>query len=343
MKRTYLVPKDGTGSHQDPYRAGYCDGIPYSGRDYGNEPVFLATINVEEDMHRDFLAKPDVAYVHQDVPPDPKTLEALKIPGETYGHHHIEHLHRMFSLMQRCQGHGVNPLAGRHLDDPIAADDLERLRAVVQAPMGATMRQLAAAASRRIPMLALPASDNFNRADSNPISGGNWTGVVNNLQITTNIAYGNTFAYALAYWSADAFNADHYSQVKLATSPSDGGPAVRVSAGPNSYHFDLKAGNNCNMVKLVAGSFTNLQTGLTSPANGDTCYIEVVGTTIKVKINGVQVGTDQTDSSLSSGSAGIFDYDQAGGSDDFLADNIGAAVTSPYPPWPPQLNVLLRQ
>jgi hypothetical protein len=174
--------------------------------------------------------------------------------------------------------------------------------------------------------MALPASDNFNRADANPI-GGNWTPTKNQCQIVSNAIQGVTFNYSAAYWSADAFGNDHYAQMTT-IQVSDGGPAVRMSAGPNSYHFDAKAGTNTVMQKDVGGSFTNLQSGLATPAVNDVCYIEAVGTTIKMKINGVQIGTNQTDSSLASGSAGFWTFDTSTRFDDFSADNISTGVTA---------------
>lgn len=176
--------------------------------------------------------------------------------------------------------------------------------------------------------MALPASDNFNRADANPI-GTNWTSTKNSCQLVSNAIQGVSFNYSAAYWSGDTFNNDQYAQM-AAVQISDGGPAVRMSAGPNSYHFDAKAGTNTVMQKDVGGSFTNLQSGLATPAVSDVCYIEVVGTTLKMKINGVQIGSNQTDSSLASGSAGFWTFDTSTRMDDFQADNIGggaAAVT----------------
>lgn len=169
--------------------------------------------------------------------------------------------------------------------------------------------------------MALPASDDFNRADANPI-GGNWTASKNSCQLVSNAMQGVSFNYSAAYWSADAFSSDHYCQMTAAT-VSDGGPGVRMQAGPKSYHFDAKTGTNTVMQKDVNGSFTNLQTGLATPAASDTCYIEAVGTTIKMKINGVQIGTDQTDASISGGAAGFWTFDTSTRFDNFQADNVG--------------------
>ena len=182
--------------------------------------------------------------------------------------------------------------------------------------------------------MALPATDNFNRADENPLNA-NWTGTLNNWRVISNQAQGTTFNYSAIYWSADAFGNDHYSQA-VNKQVSDAGPAVRVSAGPKSYHFDAKAGSNTVMQKDVNGTFTNLQTGLATPAVNDLMYIEAVGTTIKMKINGSQIGTDQTDSALATGSAGLWTYDTTGIVDDFQGDNLGAAgrTTKNTRSWP---------
>lgn len=170
--------------------------------------------------------------------------------------------------------------------------------------------------------MSLPASDNFNRANGAPL-GSNWTPVTNMWQVVAAThAAPNNFGYSEEYWSADAFSSDHYASVVNIT-VSDGGPAVRVQSGPKSYIFDIKPGNNTTILKDNAGSFTNLQTGLTTPAVNDICYIEAVGTTIKLKVNGTQLGTDATDASHTGGAAGLWGWDTNTIIDDFLADNVG--------------------
>jgi len=99
-----------------------------------------------------------------------------------------------------------------------------------------------------------------------------------------------------------------------------------LSGPARSYHFDAKAGaGNSKLQKDVNGSFTDLLTGLTA-VNGDVLYIEAVGTTIKVKVNGVQVGTDATDSAIATGACGMWSWDTGTNMDDFLADNIGGGA-----------------
>lgn len=169
--------------------------------------------------------------------------------------------------------------------------------------------------------MALPASDNFNRANANPI-GGNWTGVTNNMKIVSNAAQGtNGGAFNSAYWNADAFANDQYSQVTVATSV-DGGPAVRLSGTNNWYFFEGKTPGNSQIGKIVAGAQTNLQ-AVAAAASGSVLKINVVGTTIQVFKGGVQQGTDQSDSSLASGSAGLADFAGATVFDDWSGDNIG--------------------
>jgi hypothetical protein len=62
--------------------------------------------------------------------------------------------------------------------------------------------------------MALPASDNFNRSNANPI-GGNWTTVpgLENVQIVSNQLTG-TVSPSVAYWNPDTPNNDQYSQVE---------------------------------------------------------------------------------------------------------------------------------
>lgn len=180
--------------------------------------------------------------------------------------------------------------------------------------------------------MTLPATDNFNRANAGTL-GANWSTTINTFQVANNAAQGNNFAYNATYWSADAFGGDHYAQCVVGVVISDGGPGVRIQSGPKSYHFDIKAGNNCKIQKDVAGSFTDLVTGINTPSTGDTVYIEASGSTITVKVNGTQVG-QTTDSAITGGAAGLWSYDTSGVYDNFQADNLGGGGGGPTVTYP---------
>jgi hypothetical protein len=65
------------------------------------------------------------------------------------------------------------------------------------------------------------------------------------------------------------------------------------------------SGGDNHLFKTVNNAGTDLQNIGATYAVNDLFYIEASGTTIKVEKNGVQTGTNQTDSSISSGAAGI--------------------------------------
>jgi hypothetical protein len=176
--------------------------------------------------------------------------------------------------------------------------------------------------------VALPASDNFNRADASP-AGGNWTGDNNNVRVISNTLAGTVSGFSIGHWNADAFGTDQYCQCKLDTisSGNAGGPAIRVTAS-NCYLFSARPASS-RIDKVVSNTRTTLQTLPATAVANDTAYIEVVATTLKAKINGVQSGTDQIDSSIASGSAGFFCDDIADTYDDFLADNVVPFVPLP--------------
>lgn len=86
---------------------------------------------------------------------------------------------------------------------------------------------------------ALPATDNFNRTDENPIAG-NWTNRHNSIQIATNVVGGVTAAaWNTAYWNADTFSTEQYSQVVLSTFTDYIGASVRVQSGDATYYACL--------------------------------------------------------------------------------------------------------
>ena len=74
------------------------------------------------------------------------------------------------------------------------------------------------------------ASDNFNRADENPLAG-NWTTVptAGNCKIVTNVVNGVTTGSNEVYWNAGSFSNDQYSQLIFPTNVANNGVLCRVS------------------------------------------------------------------------------------------------------------------
>ena len=154
--------------------------------------------------------------------------------------------------------------------------------------------------------------DNFNRSDANPI-GGNWTTVVgeNAAKITSNAAEGTVSGqHNAAYWNANVFSNDQYSQVKIVDSPQGAtvGPIVRSSFSADTYYVaKLYVSNTLRIEKFVNGNnYLLVETAYTGAA-GDILKLQAVGNILTVYVNGMYVTEwDETGNSpILSGSPGI--------------------------------------
>lgn len=162
------------------------------------------------------------------------------------------------------------------------------------------------------------ALDTFQRADANPI-GGNWTPVVSGVFVAGQLASHNFEASAsnsavAAYWNALSWNADQWAQVTIGAcgSGSDVGIVLRQDTGGAVTFYDLlwtgATGSTGQwfIQKRVAGATSTLATGNTPTTNvGDTILGVVIGSNLYLYWNGILIGT-ATDSTLTSGSPGIF-------------------------------------
>ncbi len=162
---------------------------------------------------------------------------------------------------------------------------------------------------------ALPATDSFLRTDTT--LGSNWTatsGAITEwtLNAITGASPSSPSNFEEAYWNADSFGNDQYSQavIKRGTAGTEG-VAVRMSAGYNGYRATLFGGSGCSITKDVSGSGTDIGSCSVTWTDGHTLKIEVIGTAITVYDNGASIGT-ATDSALASGSAGIVGFQDAG-------------------------------
>lgn len=171
----------------------------------------------------------------------------------------------------------------------------------------------------------LVASDNFTRADQNPLGSPGWTSdstdprtqleIVNNQVVPTTATKDADTIYTGITWPNDQW----CQAVLSATDTTDGnetgpGLVVRGTVGTmflgdpdNGYvaAVNKAATNNLVVGKIVSGVFTLLTNSTVTWSNGNTFYLGIQGTTLTVKINGTAVYTT-TDSSLSSGSAGLW-------------------------------------
>ena len=188
--------------------------------------------------------------------------------------------------------------------------------------------------------MALPAIDVFTTASNQAIAtySASWT--VNNGAFTV-FATGDDVASSaagdnLAHWNADAFNNNQYGQIVISAAASnDVGAAARCAASAfTGYVFS--AGNGASYFsKYVAGVWTALAADGAGYATNDVIRIEVNGTTITPLKNGGTTGTPGpvTDTSIASGSAGIYGYGNTSSrGDNWEGGNLGGAAATSFPP-----------
>jgi hypothetical protein len=168
------------------------------------------------------------------------------------------------------------------------------------------------------------ASDNFTRANENPLSnGGKWTimsGSTGSLQILSNRCQptDNT-QLGGAIWTGLVWPNDQYSELTVQAVQSGADIRVMVRSnsniGTNTSYFvqilGVGASQSVKLFKDVAGTFTQLGTTQTVTVTaGDVFRCEAQGTTIRAKQNGSVLVT-QVDAAIASGSAG-FEMSAAG-------------------------------
>lgn len=166
------------------------------------------------------------------------------------------------------------------------------------------------------------ATDNFNRANESPMAG-NWTNVQGEFDLVSNAAQPQSLAVdSGARYNAITWPDDHYSQAKLTINNTGGGGVgigllVRCSTSAVTFYrlaIDHAGASNMEIGRTVASAFTSLSVQTAGAwTDGDTWKFTASGTgatvTLQVYKNGVQVGTDVTDSSanrLLTGQGGIF-------------------------------------
>jgi hypothetical protein len=187
--------------------------------------------------------------------------------------------------------------------------------------------------------MALPASDTFLQTSGGTQAlttySASWSLVQGTFNVGDNTGYvagGSGGVTNIARWNADAFNANHRSDVVFSSANiSNGiyiGPAVRCQSGAaTAYHFDSNGSDNY-LVRTVAGSDTILSQPAGSFADGDVCRLKVSGTgaTVTLTVEKALAASptsfstfatfDDTDAAriTTAGYAGVFIYgDTAGG------------------------------
>jgi hypothetical protein len=197
--------------------------------------------------------------------------------------------------------------------------------------------------------LALPATDAFTRTDADNL-GANWTNWAGDTStsagrfsvVSNEASSGSNMTFGGSYWNADSFNNNQSSEATVSTAPSGTGYHGVMVRATGSTSLDFNGyGFLCNDSLGRIEEFNNsvdtpstLQGSLSTCADGDVIKITVEGTTIKAFVNGVQTGSNQTDATLASGSAGIYAYSTGTGNSQFTTwtgDNVAAAGGSFIP------------
>lgn len=140
----------------------------------------------------------------------------------------------------------------------------------------------------------------------------NWTQQYGSTPISrsSDVAVSGASLPAAAFYSGATWANDQTSECIRPTIAAYAGPTVRASSsGATVNHYRVQGNGSLELIiiKMVAGAETFLQfTGEIPSDTDDIIRISVTGTTVRAFNNGVQRGTDQVDTSLASGSAGIY-------------------------------------
>jgi hypothetical protein len=155
------------------------------------------------------------------------------------------------------------------------------------------------------------ATDNFNRANVNPIAG-NWTTNpgAGAMRISGNQLMGVGTSNTI-YWNANSFSNNQCSRVTMVDlGATYGGPAVRVSSSQHSYYYFKVAngGTAYEYGKVVNGSWSPLGAAVSgTPQANDVLTFCAFDNVLTGYVNGVFNAT-RTDSSLNSGGPGVTLY-----------------------------------
>lgn len=166
------------------------------------------------------------------------------------------------------------------------------------------------------------ATDNFNRADANPV-GGNWVTCTgsNNARIVSNqLKSSSTGSYI--YYNATTAN-DQYSQCVQAASVC--GPAVRLQGtSRDGYFYHV---NSATLYSRVSGTANSILTTGDTPSTTAVYKLEVIGSTLTVYKDGISIGS-VTNTDFTSGWTGIYIGSNTGKVDDWAGGDSGQAMTA---------------
>lgn len=179
---------------------------------------------------------------------------------------------------------------------------------------------------------ALPATDAFTNTNGTALAthSASWTQNNGAMDIQTNSLHPNSAAgQSIAGWNADTFGNDQYAQITIAaiTTGTYIGPAVRVATSNLTGYRCVAASNEVLLQLENGGSETGLGTYTATINVGDVIRLEISGTSLVCKVNGVSRIT-ATNATLTSGRGGVSGYNNAVGvrADDWEASDLSAAT-----------------
>jgi len=176
------------------------------------------------------------------------------------------------------------------------------------------------------------ATDNFNRA--NGALGANWSNTFDTPpQIVSNAVQNVNAADNTAFWSANSFSNNQYSQITVTQWGTGSYSGVIIRANASDYVIGQYVNHlgGYGIFWLNGGAYTQIgSTYVASKSDGDVLVLEAEGTTFRLFINGIERVSGVNASAPASGSAGIIASDDTATAiiDDWEGGNITAPAAS---------------
>ncbi|MEV4424053.1 hypothetical protein AB0K23_01490 [Streptomyces sp. NPDC049602] len=172
-------------------------------------------------------------------------------------------------------------------------------------------------------------TDDFNRADSADLGAG-WVQVSGFWAIASSqLSPGSDGGTIILRAAGPMDSSDHSAQVTIAaTTAASHGVWCRGNSGISNGYLWRNDGSSWDLFSVVSGTFNVIGSYAAAAAPGDVAKLQVVGSTIKGFVNGVQ-RVSVTDTSVASGtSVGLRSTSSAAiRFDDFAAADVTAGVT----------------